>query len=169
MAQWEHKTDFRHYIQKYSEKSASGETISFSQIDLEEYFKCRYVSLENADTPSVKSVYTEDFAEHDGQRVWSSDNPVYNASELTLTLRWRSDECEDVQEWSGKFAEYVAGKKFEYRDTFRPDKYWQFIFKDSPVVKAEKLFGNLQYRFVSYKLSNFGGKPYKTSQIQNSI
>lgn len=165
MNEYKHPTDFRHYIQKYSEKSPSGEKINYPQIDLEEYFKCRYVSLENAETPSVKSVYTEDFAEHEGSRIYTSPDVAHNASELTLTLRWRSDECEDVQEWSEKFTDYVSGKKIEYHDSFRPGLYWQLIFKDSPTVKAEKLFGAVQYRFVSYKFYNFGGKPYKTSQL----
>lgn len=160
MAQWTHPTQFRHYLQKYPQGNTT-----FEEIDIEETFKCRYVSLKNTQNPSVKSVYTEDYAEHGGQKVWSDENPIYNASELTLTLRWRSDECGDVQEWSEKFIEYITAKKFQYHDTFRPDKYWQFIFKDAPNIESERLYGTQQYRYVSFKLNNFGGKPSKTSQL----
>lgn len=157
---WSHHTKYRHYIRLYPQGSTTHD-----EIDIEEYFKCRYVSLENADNPSIKSVYSEDYAEHDGQRVYSSPDIAYNASELTLTLRWRSEECGDVQEWSEKFIEYITGKNLEYHDTFRPNKFWQLIFKDSPSIKAERLYGNQQYRFISFKMSNFGGRPYKQSQL----
>ena len=157
---WTHPTKYRHYIRLYPRQ---GETTTL--IDIEEHFKCRYVSLENAETPTLKSVYTEDYANHNGQRVFSDEEPSYSSSELTLTLRWRSEECEDVQEWSRRFQQFIAGRKFEYHDTFRPRKYWQVIFKDSPKVEAERLYGNSQYRFISFKLSNFGGFPYQTSQL----
>lgn len=157
---WTHPTEYRHYIQLYPRNGKD-----YAETDLEMAFQCRYVSLENAVTPSAKSVYAEDYAEHDGQRVYASPDVVHNASELTLTLRWRSDECGDVQEWSQRFIDYALGRKFQYHDSLRPDKYWQFVFKDAPTVKAERLYGDLQYRFLSFKLSNFGGKPYKESQL----
>lgn len=160
MAQWQHPTQFRHYLQKYPQGD-----VQFPQVDIEELFKCRYVSLKNAQNPSIKSVYTEDFAERGGQKVWSGEDPIYNASELTLKLRWRSEECGDVQEWSEKFIEYISGRKFEYHDSFRPNKYWQFIFKSEPSIDAERLYGGHQYRYVSFKLNNFGGKPAETSQL----
>ena len=157
---WNHHTKYRHYLRLYPQ-----EDTVYSEVDIEEYFKCRYVSLENAEKSSIKTVYCEDYAEHDGQRVFSFPDIAYNASELTLTLRWRSDECGDVQEWSEKFIEYITGKKLEYHDTFRPNKFWQLIFKDSPSIKAERMYGNQQYRFISFKMSNFGGRPYKQSQL----
>lgn len=155
---WKHPTQYRHYIQLQSQGNTA-----FLEVDIEEYFKCRYVSLEGAENPSVKSVYVESYGGHDGDRVWTGPDVYYNSSELTLTLRWLSSECGDVREWSEKFADYIAGKKFEYSDTFR-GKRWQVLFKDSPAVKAERYYGAPQYRFVSYKLTNFGGKPTKRGQ-----
>lgn len=157
---WTHPTQYRHYLRLYPQNGTTS-----AEVDVEEEFKCRYVSLENAVNPTVKSVYVESYADHDGDRVWTATDVLYNSSELTLTLRWRQDECEDVQEWSEKFIKYITGKKFEYHDTFRPDKYWQFIFKDTPTVNAERLYGSQQYRYLSFKLSNFGGKPKETSQL----
>ena len=157
---WNHATQYRHYIQMYP--SADKE---HPEIDLEEYFKCRYVSLKNAVSPSVKSVYTEDYAEQDGKKVYAAPNVVRNSSELTLTLRWRSDECGDVQRWSQTFTVFISGKKFQYHDTFRPNKYWQFIFTDTPTIEAERLHGDLQYMYLSFKLLNFGGVPYRESQL----
>lgn len=160
MAIWVHPTQYRHYIKKYPQAGTT-----FQQIDLEQNFKCRYVSLENANNPTIKNIYTEDYAEHDGQRVYIDSNLAYNASELTLTLRWRQSECGDVLVWSDKFLNYITGQKFEYHDTFRPGKYWQLLFKDTPQVKAQRLFGDEQYIFLAYKLTNWGGKPLAKSAL----
>lgn len=159
---WNHSTQFRHYITKYPQ---NGE--AFDKVDIEEFFKCRYVSLSNAIQTSVKNTYTESFAEHDGTRVWtpSYTDLAYNTSEMTLCLRWRSDECGDVQEWSDKFFQYVTGQKIQYNDTFRPNKYWQLLMTNAPTIMAEKLFGDLQYRFVNFKFTNWGGRCFSSSQI----
>lgn len=119
-------TKYRHYIQKLPQ----GET-SFDKIDIEQHFQCRFVEMTGTDAESVKNVYTEDFAEHNGVRVWSGDTPVYKGGDISLTLRWRSDECDDIMAKSNAFFEYIAGKKIEYSDTFR-NKYFELICSAEP-------------------------------------
>lgn len=162
MAQWHHHTPFRFYLQKYAQNG-----VAFPVIDIEEHFKCRYVSLENTNPTAVKNTYTEDYAEHSGKRLYvpAPEELAYDTSELTLTLRWRSDECGNVQQCSDAFFNYITGQKIEYHDTFRPDKYRQLIMTAAPSVKAEQLHGDLQFRFMQYKLTNWAGKIFTESQI----
>lgn len=155
-----HPTKYRHYIQKYRQ----GLSV-FSKVDIEEMFQCRFVSMDGADAQSVKNVYTEDYNDHDGIRLWVGNTPVYKGGDISITLRWRSDECGDVIAKSDAFFEYISGRRLEYSDTLRPGKYWQLICTAEPTIKAEKLHGEVKYRFITYKFTNFGGKPYKTSQI----
>lgn len=162
MAQWQHHTPFRFYLQKYPQDGTT-----FPVIDIEAQFKCRYVSLENAVLPAVKNTYMEDFAERGGRKVWTPkpNKLAYDTSELALTLRWRSDECGDVQKCSDDLINYITGQKIEYHDTFRPDKYWQLIMTAAPAIKAEQLHGALQFRYMQLKLTNWAGKSYTESQI----
>lgn len=156
-----HPTQYRHYVRKYPK----GTTV-YPQIDIEQVFQCRFVEMSGADNLSVKSVYTEDYAGHDGLRVWNSDTPVYKGGDISITLRWRSDECDDVLERSDAFFKYISGQKLEYNDTFRPNKYWQLICSASPTVEAENLSSAIKYRFITYKFTNFGGKPTSTSILE---
>ncbi len=156
---WAHSTQYRHYIQKYKQGSTT-----FLKVDIEQQFQCRFVEMAGADAQSVKSVYTEDYNDHNGLRVWSSDTPVYKGGDISITLRWRSDECGDVIAKSDAFFEYISGKKLEYSDTFR-NKYFELICTAEPTIKAENLKGVIKYRFITYKFTNFGGKPFKTSQL----
>lgn len=159
MPDFVHPTKYRHYMQKLPE----GET-TFQKIDIEQQFQCRFVEMSGTDAMSAQSVYTEDYAEKDGLRVWNGSTPVYKGGNISLTLRWRSDECDDIIAKSDAFFEYIAGKKIEYSDTFR-NKYFELICSAEPTIKAENLKSAIKYRFITYKFTNFGGRHYATSQI----
>lgn len=162
MEQWQHPTQFRFYLQKYPQG-----TTTFPPIDVEEQFKCRYVKMTNNAPTDVKNTFSEEFCEMDGSKVWTPQpsDLTYKSSEISLYLRWRSDECGDVQEWSQKFFEYVSGQKIEWHDTFRPDRYWQLILEKAPSVETEILSHKPNYLIIKYIFNNFGGKYYKTSQL----
>lgn len=158
---WKHHTDYRFYIHKHTQG-----TTTFPKVDVEDMFKCRFMKMSGATVPAVKNVYSEDYAEQDGLRMWVPDpaDITYKDSEITITLRWRSDECGDVEEASDNFFNYVTGQKLEWYDTFR-NKYWQLILTDTPSVQFEDLHSPLQYKVVDYKFTNYGGRPHTTSQI----
>lgn len=162
MAEWQHHTPYRFYIQKYPQG-----TTTFNTVDIEEYFKCRYVKMTGNGHSDVKNIYAEDFSEMDGQKVWIPPLSAlsYKTSEISLYLRWRSDECGDVQEWSDKFFEYVTGQKLEWHDSFRPDRYWQLLLEKAPSIETEILSRKPNYLIVKYTFTNFGGKFYKESQL----
>lgn len=160
MGNWAHSTKYRHYIKKYPQGNTS-----FQQIDIEEQFKCRFQKMSNATQTGAKNVYIEDYAEHNGARIFVPTVIVYESSEIDLYLRWRSDECDDVLIESDNFFNYISGHKFEYHDTFRPNRYWQFVLKKAPAVQTEILNSDIQYLIIKYTLTNWGGKPYATSQL----
>ena len=120
----------------------------------------------NAPT-DVKNTYSEDFAEKNGKKVWTPQpsDLAYSSSEISLYLRWRSDECGNVQEWSEKFFEYVTGQKLEWHDTFRPNRYWQLLLEKAPSVETEILSNKPNYMIVKYTFTNFGGRFYNQSQL----
>ena len=162
MAEWVHHTPYRFYVQRYPDANSQG---GYPIIDLEEHFKCRYVSFKGLTRPAPKTVYTEDYPEMDGLRVWTDYNVKCKSSEVTLTLRWRSEECGYVQP-AMKFIEtYIMGRKFEYHDTFRPGYYWQLICNSAPEITQERLYGNQQYIFAQFKFTNFGGTPTTYSKL----
>lgn len=160
MAEFIHPTKYRHYLQKLPQ----GQT-TFDKIDIEQQFQCRVVEMTGADAMAPKKVYSEDYAEKDGLRVWNDTTQVYKGGDISITLRWRSDECDDIIAKSDAFLEYISGQKIEYSDTFR-NKYFQLICSAEPTIKAENLKSAIKYRFITYKFTNFGGKYFKTSQIQ---
>lgn len=163
MAQYIHPTEYRFYLQKYPQGNTS-----FEEIDVEEYFKCRYVKMTGNSPTEVKNTYSEDFVEVSGKKVWTPpvDDLAYKPSEIKLSLRWRSDICEDVHVWSQKFFNYVTGQKIEWNDTFRPGRYWQLILEKAPEVTTEILYTDPKYLIVEYTFTNFGGKYYSESQLQ---
>lgn len=159
---WQHPTKYRHYIQKFPQGNTS-----FEKIDLEEAFKCRFQKLTNAVQTDVKNIYTEDFAEHSGVKVFTPpvSDLAYNASEIVLCLRWRTEECGDVIYWSDKFFDYITGQKFQYNDTLTPNRYWQLIMEKAPSIETKLPNGDPRYLIMKYTLRNWAGKFFTESQL----
>lgn len=166
MEQWNHHTPYRFFLQKYPQEDSH-----FNMLDVEETFKCRYVKMTNNAPTDVKNIYTEDFCEMDGSKVWIPypTDLTYKSSEISLYLRWRSDECGDVHEWSQKFFDYVSGQKIEWHDTFRPNRFWQLILEKAPSVETEILSSNPKYLIMKYTFNNFGGQYYRISKFLKPI
>ena len=121
--------------------------------------------MQGVDGGGVKNTYTEDYAEQNGLRLWTPkpDDIRFKENDVTIKLRFRSEECGDVIAARDAFYNYVAGKKLEWYDTFRK-KYLQLCLIEAPTIEYEKLTGS-QYCVMSYKFKNFGGKPYTSSQL----
>lgn len=157
---WQHPTSYRFYIQLYPENG----TTSLRR-DVESYFKCRFMSMQGVDGGGVKNTYTEDYAEQNGLRLWAP-KPAdirFKDNDVTIKLRFRSEECGNVIDARDNFYNYVAGRKLEWYDTFRT-KYLELCLIEAPTIEYEKLIGN-QYCVMVYKFKNFGGKAYSTSQL----
>lgn len=154
---------YRFYLQRYPE----GDT-TYPVIDIEAFFNCYYQSMTNNGQTAVKNYYEESWVEHNGSRLWlpkTSDDIAFDTSELTLSLLFKSNENYEVLSDEKRFLEYITAKRFEYHDTFRPNRYWQLTFVAAPETKQEILYGNRQYRLVSFNLKNWGGKYYTSSQL----
>lgn len=160
---WNHATPYRFKIQKYKQGSTT-----FEQIDIEEQFKCRFQKMTGVSPTGVKNTYSEDFSEVSGKKVWTPapSDLAFEASEVTLYLRWRSDECDDVHQYADNFYNYVVGQKLEWYDSFRK-RYLQLILEKAPSVETEILDRNPQYLIMKYVFTNFGGRPTTTSKLTN--
>lgn len=157
---WAYASPYRFYIQLYPQSGTAS-----PRREIESYFKCRYMSLQGAAGGGVKNTYSEDYAEQNGLRLWTP-KPAdirFKDNDITIKLRFRSEECGDVITARDAFYNYVAGKKLEWHDTFRK-KYFQLCLIDAPTIEYEKLIG-AQYCVMAYKFKNFGGKAYTTSQL----
>lgn len=157
---WQHPTSYRFYLQLYPQDGTAN-----LRRDVESYFKCRFMSMQGVDGGGVKNTYTEDYAEQNGLRLWTPkpDDIRFKENDVTIKLRFRSEECGDVIAARDAFYNYVAGEKLEWYDTFRK-KYLQLCLIEAPTIEYEKLTGS-QYCVMSYKFKNFGGKPYTSSQL----
>lgn len=159
-----HSTKYRFYIQRYPEG-----TTKYNVLDIEESFDCHYKAMGNNAQPAVKNFYEEKFAEQNGSKIWLPQSPsdvAFDTSELTLELLFKSNRDYEVLHNEQRFLDYITARRFEYHDTFRPDRYWQLTFVSAPETKGEILYGGQQYRWVAFKLKNWGGKYYTTSQIK---
>lgn len=160
---FQHSTPYRFYIQRYPE----GLQV-FQPVDIEESFNCHYKAMTDNGQTAVKNFYEEEYAEKSGSRIWlpkNSSDIAFKSSELTLELLFKSNKNYEVLEDEQHFLNYITGKRFEYHDTFRPNRYWQLTFVSAPETKGELLYGGQQYRWVAYKLKNWGGKYYNESQL----
>lgn len=151
---------YKFYIQRYPE---GGKV--FPVVDIEAYFHCRYQSMTGNSQTAVTNFYEEKFPELSGSRLYLPEDIAFDTSDLTLNLLFESNEDYEVLEDERKFLAYITAKRIEYHDTFRPDRYWQLTFVAAPETKEEILYGNRQYRLVAFKLKNWGGKYYETSQL----
>lgn len=152
---------YNFYIQKYPQG-----TTKFPLINIEEYFNCHYVRCSNNNQTKVQNSYEEIFVEKSGANIWLADEPAFAPSDITLELLFKSNKDYEVLEDEQKFIDYITNNKFEYHDTFRPNRFWQLTFIEAPDTKGEILYGGQQYRHVAFKMRNWGGKFYKESQIK---
>lgn len=161
---FEHSTPYRFYIQRYPEGLTK-----FPVVDIEEMFNCHYKAMTANNQTEVRNFYEEEYAEKSGSRIWlpsANDEIAFKTSDLTLELLFKSNRNYEVLEDEKCFLDYITAKRFEYHDTFRPNRYWQLTFVAAPETAEEILYGDRQYRLVSFKLKNWGGKYYTESQIK---
>jgi hypothetical protein len=147
----------------YLQRFPRGEE-TFNQLDIEDTFHCIYASFTGiCEEGAIKNVYTEDFAENNGEKTYFPDNPVHEATDCELQLLFPSADCQIHER---EFQEYIAGRKVEWYDTFRR-RYVTLTFKNQPTLVSEKLYaGQGSYRLVKYKFRNIKGVSFAESQIE---
>ena len=164
---------YKFYIQKYSRKYWNKEEGKYEEeslgslVDIEEFFKCKYVKFEGlSENGKVKNLYSESYAETEELRIFTPDDILYENTDLALTLLFAptSSSDIDVQDNERAFFEYVSGRKIEYHDTFR-NRYVSLILINKPEVVGEVLYGGSRYREVKYTFKNIYGRSFATSKI----
>lgn len=165
--------NYKFYIQRYSRKHWNKETSQYDNeekgelIDIEEWFKCKYVRFEGlSETGKVKNIYIETYAESEELRMYIPDDVLYENTEMSLTLLFapNTENDSDVQDNERAFFEYVSGHKIEYHDTFR-NRYVSLVLLNKPEVVGEVLYGGSRYREVKYTFKNIYGRSFATSKI----
>ena len=165
--------NYKFYIQKYSRKYWNKEEGKYEEealgslVDIEEFFKCKYVKFEGlSENGKVKNLYSESYAETEELRIFTPDDILYENTDLALTLLFAptSSSDIDVQNNERAFFEYVSGRKIEYHDTFR-NRYVSLILINKPEVIGEVLYGGSRYREVKYTFKNIYGRSFAESRI----
>lgn len=150
---------YKFYIQKFPQ---DGQT--FPKLDIEEYYKCHYKQFKDfAFDGEVKSVYSEDWCEQSGKKVWlpEQEDLTFKDYDCKLELLFKAETCqEDVR----KFYEDIRGVKLEYYDNFR-NRYLPILLTKQPSIDQEILYGNSPYMLVSFTFNAFMGQSFSTSQI----
>lgn len=159
LATFVHPTKYRHYITVYPKQNMTA-----VKKDIEMMYDCRFMSLDAAlFDGDIKNIYTENYAEQTGNRMWipEQDELTFNTMESTLKLRFMHG---DVRSRARKFYEDYRGVKLEYTDTFR-NRFLSLIMTKEPKIEYEKIREESSYMVVSYTFTNFLGKIFTESQI----
>lgn len=132
--------------------------------DLEEDFKIeeegkvvgqlRYKQCKGLNTIGKPRVYTEVYADSDRLRSYIPETPLFDATEIELTLYFTG---ENRQASFDAFNEFILGGYRRYSDTAR-NKAFDFFVKDKVEISKEQWYGSMPYFEVTYKLQNLNGK-----------
>lgn len=122
--------------------------------NIETAYNCIYRQFQDlAFGGEVKNIYTEDYAEMDGARVYIPNEPKRKTYECKLQLLFDKPTCQsDVR----RFVENYMGTKFEYQDSFR-NITAHLIMTKRPTIKEEKLYTESPYMLVEFTFTNIDG------------
>lgn len=117
-----------------------------TELNLESYFDCLYLSLSNTQPKEIKNVVIEEFAESSVSNIYIPplDERAYKNNECVLSLLFKED---DVASKAERLFDYIGGQLISFRDNFRnrtthliPMKY---------TISKEKLYrGKSNYQAV---------------------
>ena len=148
------------YIQRFPDG-----TKSYPKRDLEKYYGSLYKQFKDFFFDGEpKNIYTEDYAEVSGDRVWLPEQSelAHKSFECKLELLFKKETCQaDVR----KFYDDIKGVKIEYSDTFR-NRYLPIILTKRPDITQEILYGESPYMLVAFTFNAFMGQSFETSQIK---
>lgn len=147
------------YMQKYPQG-----TTTFAQEDIEKEYNCIYKQFKDFTFDGeIKNVYSEDFVEVSGDRVYipSPEDLAYKSYDCKLQLLFNRKTC---QADSRAFYEAYRGVKCEYHDTFR-NKFVTLLMTKQPTISQEKLYSDTPYQLVEFTFTNILGTTFTTSQI----
>lgn len=114
----------------------------------------RYKECKGLNTVGKPRVYTETYADSDRLRSYIPETPLFDATEIELTLYFTG---ENRQASFDAFNEFILGGYRKYWDTAR-NKAFDFFVKDKVEISKEQWYGSMPYFEVTYKLQNLNGK-----------
>lgn len=114
----------------------------------------RYKECKGLNTIGKPRTYTESYADSDRLRSYIPETPLFDATEIELTLYFTG---ENRQASFDAFNEFILGGYRRYSDTAR-NKAFDFFTKDKVDISDEKWYGSMPYFEVTYKLQNLNGR-----------
>lgn len=128
--------------------------------DLERDFKgCRYRYCKGLETKGApKNIYTEDYPEKDGLRVFHPSDILdeivrYKETEIELGLIFLGEERRASYE---SFCNYIRSSRIRYWDNARNRKV-ELILKSETAPTEDTLKGGVLYIDVAFKFTNVWG------------
>lgn len=131
-------------------------------VPLEETYNCKYKQFKDFFFDGeVKNIYTEDYAEQNGVRIYIPEEPTHSSYECKLELLFSKAT---VQEDTRRFYNDIKGRKIEWHDTFR-NRYVTLVSIKQPQIQQEILYGKTPYMLVTFTFNNIHGTTFLESQI----
>lgn len=144
---------YKFYIQQINKDGSIPEGSVTKDLEAD-YAGLRYKQCKGLNTIGKPRVYTETYADSDRLRSYIPDIPLFDATEVELTLYFTG---ENRQASFDAFNEFILGGYRRYSDTAR-NKAFDFFVKDKVEISKQQWYGSMPYFEVTYKLQNLNGK-----------
>lgn len=143
----------KHYMQKVNK---DGSLVDGTLKDLEnDFVGLKYSKCDGLlDKGERVNVYTEQYSDSDGMRVWQGSYVVRKPTEITLTLYFFGENRQSVYE---SFYEYVKNGIISYYDNVRKKESRMFLV-DALKVKDDIYKGSHPYILIDFKFQNIWGE-----------
>lgn len=144
------------FIQKTTKSGTASGNASNIEVD---FTGAHYVSCKGlSSVGKIKNVYSEDYAEADGERVFhptDNNNPVAREStDIELEILFTGGERRSSYD---SFCDYLLSGRIFYWDTARHKKVWLVL--NGPITPAEDtLKGSTPYIKTTFKFKNLWGE-----------
>lgn len=146
---------YNFYMQEVRWDNEKKSYVGYGKVyDLERDFKgLKYSKCDGLNALGEHRVYTEEFADENRSLVYMSEEPIYKATEIKLTLFFVG---EDRQKTFHEFNNFISNGFHSYWDTARNRK---FVFYSQKAIAPsnDKYSGSNPYIEVTYTLNNVLG------------
>lgn len=163
------RDEYSFYLRKVTDNGDGTHTAGDEKC-LEDDFKgLRYKSLTGLNlTGKPKGVYTEEYAEMNGDDVYVSQNTARGSTELTLSLVFLcpddthasyASQIAAMEATYHDFCDWLGGGLLIWRDTARQRRVLMYL-SNNPTVSSDKFGSGIPYIEASFKFKNILGASY---------
>lgn len=133
-------------------------------VDLEASYKgLFYYKCTGLNAKGEPRVYTEEYAEKDGVRVFIPDNTTRKSTEIVLELLFKGDDRQTVFQ---SFCDYITGRKLRFWDTERKRMAEMFL-SGAVSVSEESISGTTPFFIASFTFTTYNGTTVVKETVQS--